>query len=1006
MLWWLLKWTVCLLGLVTSTNTSPDETTGDFGGESGSGMLLTDELNVLLELSPLVSNSSNTSMTLDDSRCPVLHVGQYSTMTLPLRLLLTEAFANEFSLLVQLRSPQRDECSVFTMLSPDSHIMLQLRISAYAVIFIGTQQRHYEFPVSGLSDGEWHHVAVSVSAKRLALYVDCSLLESVDWVYHGMEISTDGLLVVGGIVEGFETPFEGHLRQLTFLLGDPEAAEQHCSHHPPRCGEIGTKPPRSPRTNNALEDLLLASNDLEDLLGEEGPFLNYRRTNGFLRRGSPRGDGTVPSGSSRKGSLGRGDVFVIDEDTDLLDPIFQHGGQINPQWKPPRNGLKGIQKGKPELSSKDFEENITTDKKTDSSGRTTSLFPGKPSDDIIDLDIGGATKKPSVGFPLNPKIPLDPRTTTDSLKVEADGRFRSVSPTPHVVLPDSSAKADANDKRPINGDRKTENKGRQPKKEPAGTVTIVSRDGDLVLGSDGKMYWLQRGPPGRMGPPGPEGCSGDPGLSGFKGDKGKMGREGNPGKRGAPGPPGPAGLPTLYLWKNTAEEWAAFQQTNFYQLLRSGWPSKEGPAGPPGEMGRPGLQGPPGEPGERGQPGIPGEMGERGQQGPPGRPGAPGRDGENGEDGEPGSAGAPGSQGPWGYRGERGTKGEKGDEGLVGLKGPRGSMGEPGEKGSKGLPGRPGPVGAPGPQGVRGGDGPEGPIGPVGERGLDGPPGPPGPPGAAGFTGGVGAQGVNGSRGDMGPTGRVGPKGPQGPPGLEGQMGPPGLRGPQGHPGLIGAAGSKGDPGPVGPMGARGEPGFEGPMGPAGDQGPGGFPGLMGFRGPDGDKGDPGPKGNKGFQGAAGIRGPQGERGPTGFPGFPGTTGQPGSKGTEKPHHSGTSTFWRNCGSQKANHYHLTQRKQGSNRKARQPWTTRSIGFDRASWTRGTRRKAWVPRVQLAVLAIEAQRVFKELLETEGKMAHQVPWVHQGNQGLKVHQAPQETGVSQGSRAWRDPRAQ
>lgn len=64
------------------------------------------------------------------------------------------------------------------------------------------------FPVSGLSDGKWHHVAISVAAKRLALYVDCSLLERVDWVYHGMGISTDGLLMVGGIIESFETPFE------------------------------------------------------------------------------------------------------------------------------------------------------------------------------------------------------------------------------------------------------------------------------------------------------------------------------------------------------------------------------------------------------------------------------------------------------------------------------------------------------------------------------------------------------------------------------------------------------------------------------------------------------------------------------------------------------------------------------------------------------------------------------------------------------------------------------
>lgn len=64
------------------------------------------------------------------------------------------------------------------------------------------------FPVSRLSDGTWHHVAVSVSAKRLAFYVDCALLESVDWVNHGLGISTDGLFMVGGTMEGSETPFE------------------------------------------------------------------------------------------------------------------------------------------------------------------------------------------------------------------------------------------------------------------------------------------------------------------------------------------------------------------------------------------------------------------------------------------------------------------------------------------------------------------------------------------------------------------------------------------------------------------------------------------------------------------------------------------------------------------------------------------------------------------------------------------------------------------------------
>lgn len=34
---------------------------------------------------------------------------------------------------------------------------------------------------------------------------------------------------------------------------------------------------------------------------------------------------------------------------------------------------------------------------------------------------------------------------------------------------------------------------------------------------------------------------------------------GRPGRGGNPGPPGPPGPPTLYIWRNTAEEWAYFQ---------------------------------------------------------------------------------------------------------------------------------------------------------------------------------------------------------------------------------------------------------------------------------------------------------------------------------------------------------------------------------------------------------------------------------------------------------------
>ncbi|KAG7499803.1 hypothetical protein JOB18_050051 [Solea senegalensis] len=260
----LLKWTFCVWWLVTSSSfASPAESREEEEGESGSGMMMTmtqqsDEVNVLQELSLQVSISSNVSMTAEDGQCPVLQVGQYSTLALPLHQLFTDRFPAEFSLLVQLQSPQREERSVFTALSRRGHVVLQLRISASAVVVAGTQRRHYD-----------------VSAKQLAVYVDCSLLESVDWFYHGLGVSTDGLLMVGGVTEDSETTFEGRLKQLTFMMDDPGAARLHCSHHPPRC----TEAPRSPRTSSSTsssgggsiipeENVLLSSNDLEDLLSK------------------------------------------------------------------------------------------------------------------------------------------------------------------------------------------------------------------------------------------------------------------------------------------------------------------------------------------------------------------------------------------------------------------------------------------------------------------------------------------------------------------------------------------------------------------------------------------------------------------------------------------------------------------------------------------------------------------------------------------------------------------
>lgn len=64
------------------------------------------------------------------------------------------------------------------------------------------------FLVSGLSDSQWHWVSVGVSLEYLAVYVNCVLVEKVRWTFPYLGIPTDGLLMLGGILQGFETPFE------------------------------------------------------------------------------------------------------------------------------------------------------------------------------------------------------------------------------------------------------------------------------------------------------------------------------------------------------------------------------------------------------------------------------------------------------------------------------------------------------------------------------------------------------------------------------------------------------------------------------------------------------------------------------------------------------------------------------------------------------------------------------------------------------------------------------
>lgn len=182
------------------------------------------------------------------------------------------------------------------------------------------------------------------------------------------------------------------------------------------------------------------------------------------RRGLTRGDGILSTGLKQPDSISRGDVFEVDEYTDLIDSstLSKNGGLSNKNHPPSKET-------KPDATSKSLDENITTEKKIPDKG-----FPKTSVDNtIIDLDLLSISKKTPAGENSSPEDP------DSNLLKGGDDRVTS-SPVPPSSFTDTT-----NDNHKI-----------------VPNVVFISRTRGLVQGSDGKMYHIHPGPPGPTGPTG------------------------------------------------------------------------------------------------------------------------------------------------------------------------------------------------------------------------------------------------------------------------------------------------------------------------------------------------------------------------------------------------------------------------------------------------------------------------------------------------------------------------
>lgn len=189
------------------------------------------------------------------------------------------------------------------------------------------------------------------------------------------------------------------------------------------------------------------------------------------------------------GSAGHGGLVLVDEDTGL----FHNRGKVNRHSIPTRNGHLDNQRGEPEESSTPVDDNITTDKKAD------CPFPGKPSASVTNLVLESEAKTPSLGFSKLPGILTD----RVNVRMEAPHEMSKLAfrDSPLIVsVP--SGDAFPQSWRSVISDHRAKDVTKLVDKDDSHWRTTESRYGRLIQGSDGRMYRLQRGPPGLMGPPG------------------------------------------------------------------------------------------------------------------------------------------------------------------------------------------------------------------------------------------------------------------------------------------------------------------------------------------------------------------------------------------------------------------------------------------------------------------------------------------------------------------------
>lgn len=472
---------------------------------------------------------------------PAYKLTKDSILTVATQQVFPEGFPKDFSLLFVLKpNSYLNKASIFTVYSENSEDVLSVTIgSTIGMVYHDKdatleQRNEINFDI-GISDTNWHRIAISVKDNTATLILDCDkqVTRSLDR-RQGGSIPTNGLIVSGIHLSNSEGFFTGDI-QMIAVINSTEASYDLCNIYAPDCYAIEREQLHlSKRRNSSWSDQKF--NDDSNI------------NSAFDGRGHSIGGG----GMNGYGADKDADYLGYD-DLDVLNSILTTPKSVTTR----RKKVKKIRPGS-------------------SSARDPFEF------DLQDVESEGCPPGPR-GEKGNIGVKGDNGLKGEAGRDGIPGRDGISGPPGNVFMlqmlennekgPDGGADA----VRQILAQHSLQMRG------PEGPMGLTGPPGPRGLHGDigPKGIPGDAGEPGQQGHRGPSGPKGSPGRNGSRGRDGERGLTGQKGQKGEDGKMGSPGLPGPKGHRGASGE--------------KGDRGLIGERGLQGDQGPTGLQGPPGE---------------------------------------------------------------------------------------------------------------------------------------------------------------------------------------------------------------------------------------------------------------------------------------------------------------------------------------------------------------------------------------------------------------------------